>query len=148
MDTGSKIKQLRETSGMTQEELGKLLGVKKAAINKYETGTVVNLKRSTIEGLCSIFNVTPQFLLSDSDTLSSTSPLQLSEQEERLIIICRKLNGDGQGKLLEYGHDLVASGRYGLSELETRMWKDADEIAQDEYRLADTTLDCQETISK
>lgn len=115
MDTGAKIKQLRESLDMTQEELGKLLGVKKAAINKYETGTVVNLKRSTIENLCNIFNVTPQYLLSDSDlspSSSSAPELELTEQEERLICICRSLNEEGRERLVEYGDDLVASGKY------------------------------------
>ena len=115
MDTGAKIKQLRESLDMTQEELGKLLGVKKAAINKYETGTVVNLKRSTIENLCNIFNVTPQYLLSDSDlspSSSSAPELELTEQEERLLGICRSLNEEGRVRLVEYGDDLVASGRY------------------------------------
>lgn len=115
MDTGAKIKQLRESLDMTQEDLGKLLGVKKAAINKYETGTVVNLKRSTIENLCNIFNVTPQYLLSDSDLSqpsSSASELELTEQEERLLGICRSLNEEGRDRLVEYGDDLVASGKY------------------------------------
>ena len=115
MDTGAKIKQLRESLDMTQEELGKLLGVKKAAINKYETWTVVNLKRSTIENLCNIFNVTPQYLLSDSDlspSSSSAPELELTEQEERLICICRSLNEEGRERLVEYGDDLVASGKY------------------------------------
>ena len=114
MDTGAKIKQLRESLDMTQEELGKILGVKKAAINKYETGTVVNLKRSTIETLCNIFNVTPQYLLSDSDFSDSSpsSSMQLTEQEERLLGICRSLNDEGCERLVEYGDDLVASGKY------------------------------------
>lgn len=112
MDTGAKIKQLRESLDMTQEDLGKLLGVKKAAINKYETGTVVNLKRSTIENLCNIFNVTPQYLLSDSDLSQPSSSMQLTEQEERLLGICRSLNDEGCERLVEYGDDLVASGKY------------------------------------
>ena len=53
MTTGEKIKQLRIALGMSQEELGKIVGVKKAAIYKYENGLVVNLKRSTIEKLAS-----------------------------------------------------------------------------------------------
>ena len=34
--------------GLTQEELGKKVGVKKSAIYKYESGMVKNLKRSVI----------------------------------------------------------------------------------------------------
>lgn len=48
MTTGERIKELRLQKGLSQEELGAMIGVKKAAINKYETGVVVNLKRSTI----------------------------------------------------------------------------------------------------
>ena len=48
---GERIKTARVNRDMTQEELGKKIGVQRAAINKYETGVVVNLKRSTIEAL-------------------------------------------------------------------------------------------------
>ncbi len=34
--TGERIKKLRKEKGLTQEQLGKLLGVKKSAIAKYE----------------------------------------------------------------------------------------------------------------
>lgn len=115
MDTGAKIKQLRESLDMTQEDLGKLLGVKKAAINKYETGTVVNLKRSTIENLCNIFNVTPQYLLSDSDlsqpSSSAPSPV-LTGQEATLLLAFRKLNSDGKSKVIEYTKDLSKIEKY------------------------------------
>lgn len=63
MNTGYKIKELRIKKGLTQQELGDLLGIQKAAVNKYETGRVVNLKRSTIKRLCEIFDVMPDELL-------------------------------------------------------------------------------------
>lgn len=37
-DIGVRIKARRKDVGMTQEELGKKIGVTKATINKYETG--------------------------------------------------------------------------------------------------------------
>jgi len=64
MTTGEKIKQLRKELGLTQEELGKLIGVQKAAINKYETGVVVNLKQATIAALSEALHVSPVELLS------------------------------------------------------------------------------------
>ena len=36
MNTGYKIKELRIKKGLTQQELGDLLGIQKAAVNKYE----------------------------------------------------------------------------------------------------------------
>lgn len=63
MNMGERIKQLRLEKGLTQEELGKYIGVKKAAIMKYEKGNVKNMKRSTIQTLSKLFNVTPSYLM-------------------------------------------------------------------------------------
>lgn len=63
MEMNDRIKYLRERSGLTQEELGEKLGVKKAAINKYETGKVENIKRATIEKLADIFEVSPSYIM-------------------------------------------------------------------------------------
>ena len=68
MTTGEKIRQLRKELGMTQEELGNLIGVQKAAINKYETGVVVNLKQATIAALSEALHVSPVELLSPEMT--------------------------------------------------------------------------------
>ena len=67
MTTGEKIKQLRKSLGMTQEDLGNKIGVQKAAINKYETGIVVNLKKSTISSLAHALGVSPIELLSPDE---------------------------------------------------------------------------------
>ena len=58
-DIGAYIKQLRTERGMTQEEVGKIIGVQKAAVQKWENGTVRNLKRSTILKLADYFGVSP-----------------------------------------------------------------------------------------
>lgn len=65
MTVGQKIKKLRLEKGLTQEELGDLLGVKKAAVQKYESGQVQNLKQSTIKKLCDIFNKYPDYFIFD-----------------------------------------------------------------------------------
>ena len=66
MTIGKKIKRLRKERGMTQEELGREIGVQKAAINKYETGIVVNLKHDTIEKLARVLDVHPAWLVDES----------------------------------------------------------------------------------
>ena len=63
MTMGERIKALRTQQGLTQEELGEKVGVKKSAIYKYETGLVVNLKRSTIEKLAKALGVKPTYLM-------------------------------------------------------------------------------------
>ena len=63
MEVGKRIRALRTARGLTQEELGKLLGVKKAAVQKYENGSVENLKRATVLKLSEIFDVSPSYLM-------------------------------------------------------------------------------------
>jgi DNA-binding XRE family transcriptional regulator len=48
---GEKIKQIRKERNMTQEELGKLIGVQKAQISKLEKGT----SSATIATITKIF---------------------------------------------------------------------------------------------
>ena len=120
MDTGTKIKALRASAGMTQEELGKLLGVKRAAINKYETGIIVNLKRSTIEKLCKIFNVTPQFLLDDDyipeekveTKVEPAAPSGFSNEERLILAFFDELNDEGKALMLDYAELLYSSDKY------------------------------------
>lgn len=63
MDMGKRLKELRLQKGVTQEEVGKVINVKKPTIMKYEKGLVENLKRSSIEKLANYFNVTPSYLM-------------------------------------------------------------------------------------
>lgn len=67
MTMGERIKTLRIQQGLTQEELGRKVGVQKSAIYKYETGLVVNLKRSTIEKLAQVLGVKPTYLMGMSE---------------------------------------------------------------------------------
>ena len=63
MDIGNKIKTARIAKGMTQEELGKLLGVQKSAIAKYENGRIVNIKRSTLKKISDVLEIRPSELI-------------------------------------------------------------------------------------
>lgn len=63
MNMGDRIRYLRKQKGLTQEELGKYIDVKKSAIAKYEKGHVQNMKRSTIETLSALFDVSPSYLM-------------------------------------------------------------------------------------
>ena len=67
MEIGEKIKQARLAKGLTQEELGNLLGVKKSAIAKYECGRVVNIKRSTLKKMSDILGLRPSELIFTTD---------------------------------------------------------------------------------
>lgn len=67
MTTGERIKKLRKEHNLTQEELGSYIGVQKAAIQKYEKGTVTNIKRDSLIKLAQILETTPEYLLGWED---------------------------------------------------------------------------------
>ncbi len=84
MNTSEKIRQLRIAKGLSQEALGELVGVKKAAINKYETGRVVNIKKSMLVKLADAFDVLPADLLDDVEEKQFTPLYEAAAGEGRL----------------------------------------------------------------
>ena len=67
MEIGQKIKEARIAKGLTQEELGNLVGLQKSAIAKYENGRVVNIKRSTLQKLAKALDLRGSDLVIESD---------------------------------------------------------------------------------
>lgn len=68
MTVGDKIKALRKSKGLTQTELGEIVGVKKNAVSKWECGRVEYIPTSMIKALASLFNVPPSYLIDDDNT--------------------------------------------------------------------------------
>lgn len=105
MTVGDKIKQLRKEKGLTQEELGDLLGVKKAAVQKYESGQVQNLKQATIKKLCEVFNKYPYYFIFDD--LDTTLEEQL-RKEVPFVETIQKRYGEEVYHIFEVVIDLDA----------------------------------------
>ena len=81
MTMGESIKHYRKQIGLTQEELESKLHppVQRAAVNKWERGIVSNIKRSYIQQLASLFNVSPSELMC-FDTSKGQNDNQLSQK--------------------------------------------------------------------
>lgn len=120
----TKIKAARKEKGMTQAELGKILGVSQAMIGQYESGT----RKPKIEQLIKIsdaLDVDINTLLENIDspalramqrTNSSLyqdykqhllSSIELTEIDIELINNFHKLNTSGQKRLIEYLSDIL-----------------------------------------
>lgn len=113
MTTGERIRQLRIEHDMTQEELGAKVGVQKAAIYKYETGLIVNLKRSTIEKLAIALSTTPTYLMGMEDAEAVQPVLaEFTPQQTALLTAFNKLNDEWQDKVISYAEDLNRTGYY------------------------------------
>lgn len=126
MVVGKRIKGLRIAKGLTQEQLGALLGVKKAAVQKYESGNVENLKRTKILQLAEILESTPSYLMGWEDFDRRFNTKQLSEDSHLFDLVRARygdaactilykletLNEHGIHKLIDYLFDLVEQPKY------------------------------------
>ena len=55
----NRLKELREISGMSQEELAKKSGISRTTLSKIENNEEVNVNTRTIAKLADVFNVKP-----------------------------------------------------------------------------------------
>ncbi len=76
MNTGEFIKKLRKEKDYTLEELGEKVGVKRAAVQKWESGTVKNIKKETLKKLSEVFDV-PLASFFDEEYLSYDNVISL-----------------------------------------------------------------------
>lgn len=69
-DMANKIHTLRKSRGMTLEEVGKIVGVGKSTVRKWETGMIANMRRDKIDLLAKALSTTPAYLMGWEDTPS------------------------------------------------------------------------------
>ena len=81
----NRVKDLRISRGMKQEDLARELNVARTAISKYERGEL-DLSSATIHRLCEIFGCTSDYLLGRSPVPSP----DLDPQEEAMILAWRR----------------------------------------------------------
>ena len=105
MTVGQQIREARIKKGLTQEQLGELMGVQKSAVAKWENGRVVNIKRKTLEQLATLLDIPPHLLVTPESvghqSASSTECRELSDDEEKLLEMYRQLNQQGKEYILQ-----------------------------------------------
>lgn len=111
MSFASRLRQAREQSGLTQQDLAEKLGVTKSAIGNYENG-VSSPKWDVLLKIFDVLQVEPNFLYQDSFSSDSADPVVLTPQQSALLSSFDQLNEEGQQKAVDYVDDLVLTGRY------------------------------------
>lgn len=134
MNIGEIIKNRRKELGMSAEDVAEIIGASPATIYRYESNYITKMGIDKLTPIAKALRVSEAYLMGwttnpnwrpDSDVSLASAPadsLQLTEQEERLLGICRSLNDEGCERLVEYGDDLVASGKYIKKVVRMRWW--------------------------
>ena len=89
-EIGRCIRDIRKEKMITQEELGKQLGLTKSAIVNYETG-IRKIPLDTVAKLSLYYNFSLDCLIKKQKTLSDVlnseiGSVQLTDQQEQLLI--------------------------------------------------------------
>jgi transcriptional regulator with XRE-family HTH domain len=116
---GKRIKAARERNNLTQEELGKKLGLNKSSIQRYETGKIQKIKLPILENIAFILGVNPSWL-----ALKTDDPTYYGE------------NTDAPGSLID---DTLPTPEITDSQLKFALFGDAeidDDVLDDVKRLA------------
>lgn len=112
---GKRINELRRASGMTQEELGKKLGVVKSTISLWESDSSEPNHAATI-ALAKLFGVTTDYLLgAEGDTMGTEEKInEIAQRVGRNIRSIREQAGLSQREFAEgFG---VSAGAVGMWE--------------------------------
>lgn len=107
---GDVIRKLRKDRGWTQSQLGEMIGVKKAAVQKYESGTVKNIKQETLNKLAEAFDTTAGMLVAMGNETALRKEVILIEEIKclygdesvELLSIFTELPVENQHKVIEY----------------------------------------------
>lgn len=106
MEFKDRLKQLRTEFGYSGEELGKKIGVSKAAIGNYESG-YRKPRQEQLEAIADVFNVDMDFLLCRTNTR-----LHISFEESRMKYLLNKLNQDGKREAVKRVEELTYIPQY------------------------------------
>ena len=96
VETGEKIRALRESRDMSQEQLAELVGVSKNSISRYETGTA-DMKSSVLFEISKVLDTTPNNLAADKYGFHNEIAVDLTdiieglgEEKQRIIYLTIK----------------------------------------------------------
>lgn len=92
MTIGEKIRQRRLELNMTTEELGRIIGVQRSAITKYEKNRV-DLQSKQIKKIADALSISPALLLSDD--------YDLTPDEDHLLTVYRGANEQAKSDAID-----------------------------------------------
>ena len=115
MTTGQLIKDARKKAGMTQEELGKKIGVSGSSMAQWEND-LRNPKLDTLQRIASALGVPVQELISDWEAVDKEEFKRVfiygEGIKDRIDAALDRLNDEGQEKAAERVEELTEIPKY------------------------------------
>lgn len=99
MAIGDRIKEQRIKSGLTLFQVAEKLGVKEATVQRYESGSIKNLKQDTIGNLAEILHTTPAYLMGWEQ---KEEPANKDELDNELISMVKSLSPEKRNQAVDF----------------------------------------------
>lgn len=139
-----RLKELRTTLGCTQEEFGKKIGVKKAAVNKWEKG-INSIADSVILSICREFGVNEQWLRTGEGEMFEQTresvldrlsmEYDLSREQRSVIEAFLDLDPQERDVILKYVHNVFDRSAESAAQSTAVPDNEAQRIAEsDEFK--------------
>ncbi|WP_338630356.1 helix-turn-helix transcriptional regulator [Clostridium baratii] len=106
---GKRIKSRRKDLNLTLKEVASLVGVASSTIQRYENGTISQLKLPVLEAIAKALNVNPAWFMREDANPDITIP----QTSERILINAfNKLNALGKKEALKRVQELTEISLY------------------------------------
>lgn len=114
MTIGQKIKSLRISMKLTQDELALAAKTTKQTIHKYETGIITNIPASKIKAIADRLGTTPAYLMGWDTSIESTtddtitaSDAHLTDEEKAFLNLFNQLDSADKTNLRNYINNVL-----------------------------------------
>lgn len=99
----NRLKEIRESKGMTQTQLGEVIGAKKSAVSLWESGKR-QIDNNTLKSLADFFGVSVDYILGrDQEELApDTIAPALLTREERMLQMFRQMDEKEQDAFIKW----------------------------------------------
>ena len=98
MSIGKNIKRLRKDAGLSQEQLGKMIGKTRSAVSLYESDSIVP-RMGVIEDLAQIFRVSKSEIIGERKKPNNAN---LTYAEQYVLDVMRTVTPSGIDEMVKY----------------------------------------------
>lgn len=88
---GLRIKSTREERGMTLQEIANKIGVAKSTIQRYEAGTIENIKLPVISSIANALGVNPSWLIGKVDSPDAVQDINSFALEDAYFSFAKEM---------------------------------------------------------
>src|SRR5690606_36782174 len=74
MSLGSRLRERRQQLGLTLEEVAQTVGVSKSTVQKWESGTIEDMRLAKAAGLAKVLKVSPLWIMGISESMTDPTP--------------------------------------------------------------------------